>query len=103
MKYIGAYCFPAANISRILKETLGDKHNSHNQFRIVCKARGVKHANELTAWVAHKAFEYGFCNETGNEQELSFFGKDSKVTFIIRGTFNRYITDIELKELLKGE
>ena len=101
MKYIGTNCFPGYQISSILKEKLGDKHNHHNQFRIVCKARGLKHANELTAWVEHKIYRYDYCAETGNEKELSFFEKDSNVNFIIGSSFGRYITDIELRELLQ--
>ena len=100
MKYIGAYCFPSGEIAKILKEKLNDKHNHHNQFRIVCKARGIKHANELTSWATYNTFKRDYCAETGNETELSFFEKDSNVNFIIGSSFGRYITDIELKALL---
>ena len=101
MKYIGAYCFSSGEIAKILKEKLNDKYNHHNQFRIVCKARGIKHANELTSWVAYNAFRRDYCAETGNETELSFFEKDSNVNFVIGSSFGRYITDIELRELLQ--
>ncbi len=101
MKYLGAYCFPSGEIANILKEKLNDKHNRRNQFRIVCKARGIKHANELTSWVTYNAFKRDYCAETGNETELSFFEKDSDVNFIIGSSFGRYITDIELKALLQ--
>lgn len=100
MKYIGANCFLCGEKAEIVKEKLNDKYNHHNQFRIVCKARGIKHANELTSWVAYKIFKYDYCAETGNEQELSFFEKDSNVNFIIGNGSSRYITDIELRELL---
>ena len=101
MKYLGAYCFPSGEIANILKEKLNDRHNCRNQFRIVCKARGIKHANELTSWVTYNAFKRDYCAETGNETELSFFEKDSDVNFIIGSSFGRYITDIELKALLQ--
>lgn len=101
MKYLGAYCFPSGEIANILKEKLNDKHNHRNQFRIVCKARGIKHANELTSWATYNAFKRDYCAETGNETELSFFEKDSDVNFIIGSSFGRYITDIELKALLQ--
>lgn len=102
MKYIGTDWYPSYEISKILKEKLNDKCNHHNQFRIVCKARGVKHANELTSWVAYNPFRYDYCAETRNKKELSFFENDSKVNFIICGTYDRYITDIELKKLLQN-
>ena len=101
MKYIGAYCFICGEISQIIKEKLNDKHNHHNQFRVVCKARGVKHANELTSCVTYNAFRYNYCSETGNETELSFFEKDNNVNFIIGSSFGRFITDIELRKLLQ--
>ena len=78
-----------------------NSQNHHNQFRIVCKARGVKHANELTSWAIYNAFKRDYCAETGNEKELSFFEKDSNVNFIIGSSFGKYITDIELRELLQ--
>ena len=101
MKYLGAYCFPSGEIANILKEKLNDKHNHRNHFRIVCKARGIKHANELTSWATYNAFKRDYCAETGNETELSFFEKDSNVNFIIGNNSGRYITDIELRELLQ--
>ncbi len=102
MKYIGAYCFLSGEKAKVVKEKLNDKHNHHNQFRIVCKARGIKHANELTSWATHNPFKRDYCAETGNEQELSFFEKDSNVNFIIGSSFDRYITDVELRVLLQA-
>ncbi len=101
MKYIGTTCFLCGEIGKAVKEKLNDNYNHHNQFRIVCKARGIKHANELTDWATYNAFRRDYCAETGNETELSFFEKDSNVNFIIGSSFGRYITDIVLKELLQ--
>lgn len=102
MKYIGTTCFLRGEICNIVVEKFNDKHNHHSsQFRIVCKARGIKHANELTSWATYNAFRRNYCAETGNETELSFFEKDSNVNFIIGSSFGRYITDIELSELLQ--
>jgi hypothetical protein len=101
MKYIGTYCFPRYDVATVLKEKLNEPYNYHNQFRIVCKARGLKHANELTDWVAYKSFKYDYCSETGNEKELSFFEQDINVNFIICGACgNKYITDFELMKLI---
>lgn len=101
MKYISTMCFIRGEKGKAVKEKLNDKHNHHNQFRIVCKARGIKHANELTSWVTYNAFKCDYCAETGNETELSFFEKDSNVNFIIGSSFGRYITDIELRKLFE--
>ena len=101
MKYLGTRCFICGKNAEIVKEKLNDKHNHHNQFRIVCKARGIKHANELTSWVTYNGFRRDYCCETGNDKELSFFEKDSNVNFIIGSRNDTYITDIELRELLQ--
>lgn len=100
MKYIGTTCFVTNLEAEIINKKTGGSPNHHNQFRIVCKARGIKHANELTSWLAYKPFSYSYSSETVKEKELSFFEKDKNITFIV-GRFNNYITDIELKELLK--
>ena len=102
MKYIGTTCFLCCEIRNIVVEKLNDNYNHHNQFRIVCKARGIKHANELTSWATYNAFRRDYCAETGNETELSFFEKDRNVNFIIGSSFGRYITDIELRALLQA-
>lgn len=102
MKYIGTVCSLCGEIRNIVAEKLNDKYNHHSQFRIVCKARGIKHANKLTSWVIYNAFRRDYCSETKNKTELSFFEKDSNVNFVIGSSPGRYITDIELKALLQA-
>lgn len=99
MKYIGTYCYVSHPIDDIVNKKTGNLPNYHSQFRIVCKARGINHANELTQLISRNVFHREFSCETANEHELSFFEKDSNVIFII-GQNHRYITDIELKKLL---
>lgn len=99
MKYIGTNCFISNLEAEIINKKTGGSPNYHSQFRIVCKARGIKHANELTSWLTYKPFSYSYSSETGNKKELSFFEKDKNITFIV-GRYNSYITDIELKKML---
>lgn len=101
MKYIGTNCFPNKEVENILKE-LNKYPNYHNQYRIICKARGLKHANELTNTICRGIFNYDYACETRNNIELSFFENNKDITYIIQYN-GGYITDIEINKILKDK
>ena len=102
MKYIGANVFLGGRNNEIVKAYLNAERNHHSQFRIVCKARGVNHANEIVSQLlGRNVFQRGYAAETENKEELSHFS-DPSVKFIIYWlTANKAITNVELERLLE--
>ncbi|MCM1235673.1 MAG: hypothetical protein NC489_36725 [Ruminococcus flavefaciens] len=72
----------------------------HNQFRIICKCKGIANANRKCKEIGlhNKIFTSNFTTETGNKIELELCEKED-VWFSINGT---NISDgyISAKELL---
>ena len=101
-KFIGIdHCFGGLPL-KIIRKMLSCERETHGQFRIVCKARGIDHANELTKDLGHKVFRREYACETGNETELEAFEKNPKITYIISYMYrDSYITDIELNKIIE--
>ena len=70
MKVIGTEAFLPKNLADIMRE-YGYK-GTHNQFRIICKCRGIKDANQkcIEAGFFNDIFYRGYTSETANEKEL---------------------------------
>lgn len=101
-KFIGTYhCFSGLRLKIIIK-MLSCERETHGQFRIVCKARGLDHANELTKDLGHKVFRREYACETGNGLELKAFEENPQITYIISHLYReKYITDIELNKIIE--
>jgi hypothetical protein len=101
-KFIGTYhCFCGLHL-KIIRKMLSCENEHHGQFRIVCKARGLDHANELTKDLGHKVFRRDYTSETGNEKELKAFEENPRVTYIISYMYrDKFLTDIELNKIIE--
>lgn len=76
MKVLGATTFLDGEPLRKIKEM--GYTGSHNQFRIICKCRGIADANKKCGEIGihSKVFNPGFCMETGNALELELCEKE---------------------------
>ena len=82
-KFIGTeHCFSGLRL-KIIRKMLSCERETHGQFRIVCKARGIDHANEMTKDIGYKVFRREYSSETGNDTELEMFEKNTQITYII--------------------
>lgn len=71
MKVLGTNIFLSGDKYRHVVELGGDRNN-RNQFRIICKCRGLKNANEKCAalGLGKNVFSKSYTSETGNKKEL---------------------------------
>lgn len=102
MKYIGTNIFLGGKIGEIVKNQQKAEHNHHSQYKIVCKARGIKHANEVVSKLLWgKVFDRNYACETRNENVIAQFDNPN-VKFIIYWLLpQNAITDIEIEKALK--
>lgn len=97
-KYYGTYTMIYGSMNKELRK-LGYK-GSHNQFRVVCKAKSMAEANRIAEGygLGKKVFESAYTSETGNEKEIELADKYGFIVNINGALSNDY-TDI--KNLLK--
>ncbi len=100
MKVLGTNTFLYGNLLDKMSER--GYSGSDNQFRIICKCRGVADANRKCKEIGlhDKIFSYnGFTMETGNKTELELCEKEN-IWFSINGT-NIDKGYVSAKELLE--
>lgn len=98
MKVLGTNTFLYGDILDKMRER--GYSGTHNQFRIICKCRGISDANKKCKEIGlhDRIFSSAFSMETGNKTELELCEKED-IWFSINGT---NIADgyISAKELL---
>lgn len=101
-KYLGtSHCFSGIEL-KIIRKMLSCEKETHGQFRVVCKARGIEHANELTKDIGRKVFRREYTSETGNDLELSMFENNKNVNYIIGYIYSdTYLTNIQLNKIIE--
>ena len=105
MKIISTICFVHGEKEALL----GAKgiFNGHHQYRIYCKARGVKHANELCQDIGYRVFVPDFTGSCGQAMQ-DFFTAHPEITYVITDAFhnvaaNQYITNLDIERLKRHE
>lgn len=97
MKVLGTNTFFRGKALEKLKNLGYSGH--HNQFRIICKCRGINDANRKCneLGICGKVFVANWCSETGNQEELSLCEKED-IWISIGGTNigKGYISAVEL-------
>ena len=103
MKILFARCFLHGEQEQLLIDK--GIYDGHHQYSIYCKARGLKHANELCQGIAIRAFSPRFASVCGNVQVCEFFNQHPEVTYILGdcllGINHSLVTNLEIEALNK--
>lgn len=80
-------------------KALSTREHHHNQFRIICRCRGIADGNRKceAEGLAAKVFSPGWTSITGNKKELELCEKEDIWIRIDGAIGNEYISIKELK------
>lgn len=95
-KYYGAYFKPSGRIEEVLSYI---EDNTKSPHRVVCKARSLDNANDITSELEKDIYWYDTYDKVSEEKELIYF-RNEDVKFIIQCGLS-YLTDIELNQIIK--
>lgn len=103
MKIFFARCFLHGEKEQLLINK--GIYDGHHQYSVYCKARGLKHANELSQDVSTKTFNPKFASICSNKKVVEFFETHPEVTYIIGDCLlsidKGLITNLDIEALSK--
>lgn len=104
MKILSTTCFVHGKIEELIKAT-GSWNQYHHQYSIYCRARGIKHANELCQDIGPRVFHPSYTGSAG-DKIADYFNHHPEVTYILQDTIalfreNEIVTNLQVEEELR--